>query len=177
VKTQRTYRALSRSKSFVLGAAAAAASILGVSGLQPAQAANVVLNSGNSSVTINSASSAGVQDWTINGQNQINQEWFWFSIGNQTGQTPLNDLGTPKTKKEGGDTVVLTYPSDDGIQVTLTYSLNGGQSGSHSSDLTDSISTSMPTSTWEIPPLTSLWTSQIPTRPPSSATVTRRRQL
>jgi len=137
---------LSRCKSAVLGAAAAAASVLGVSTARPALAANVLLQNGNSSVTINPNSSAGVEDWTINSQNQINQEWFWFSVGNQTGQSPLQSLGTPKVHKmdttgDGeNDTVELVYPTDDGIQITVTYSLTGGQAGSDSSDLTDSIS-------------------------------------
>lgn len=116
-----------------------AAALLGVPAARPALAANVVLNSGNSSVTIDPTSTAGVEDWTINGQNQLNQEWFWFRVGNQKGQSSLNSLGTPKVTPIGGDMAELAYGPSDGLQITVTYSLSGGQSSSKTSDLTDSI--------------------------------------
>jgi len=124
---------------------AAAAALLGVFGARPALAANVVLTDGNSSVTIDPTSTAGVQDWTLNGQNQLNQEWFWFRSGNSAGQSSLNSLGTPAvtlldTNGNGqNDTAELVYGPSNGLQITVTYSLTGGQSGSKTSDLTDSI--------------------------------------
>ena len=136
---------LCRCKSVVLGAAAAAASLLGASAARPLLAANVLLQNGNSTVTINPTSTAGVEDWTVNGQNQLNQEWFWFRPGGQKGQSSLNSLGTPKvtpmdTTGDGkDDTVEMVYGSSSSLQITVIYSLVGGQSATKTSDLSDTI--------------------------------------
>ncbi len=136
---------LCRCKKVVLGAAAAAASLLGASAARPLLAANVLLQNGNSTVTINPISTAGVEDWTINGQNQLNQEWFWFRPGSQKGQSSLNSLGTPSvdpmdTTGDGkNDTVEMVYGSSSSLQITVIYSLVGGLSTSKTSDLSDTI--------------------------------------
>jgi hypothetical protein len=135
---------LFRCKSIVLGAAAAIA-LVGVSTAQPCRAANVVLTDGNSSVTIDPTATAGVENWTVAGQNQLNQEWFWFRSGSKGGQSSLNSLGTPSvtlldTNNNGlNDVAKLIYGSSSGLQITVTYMLSGGQAGSLSSDLSDTI--------------------------------------
>ena len=135
---RRTHR-LSKCRSVILGAAAAAVTLLGVSAARPARAANILLSSGNSTVTIDPTSTAGVEDWTINGQNQLNQEWFWIRTGNETGQSSLDSLGTPSVTPIGSNMTELIYGSTTGLQITVTYALGGGLSSSKTSDLTDSI--------------------------------------
>jgi hypothetical protein len=124
---------------------AAAAILCGTTAAQTSRAANIILTNGNSSVTINPTSSAGLENWSINGQNQINQEWFWFRVGGTGGQSSLDTLGSPKislldTTGDGkDDTAMLTYGSSSGIQVTVTYSLTGGSNSSSTSDLGETI--------------------------------------
>jgi MYXO-CTERM domain-containing protein len=143
--SNRRKNRLSRCKLVVLGAATAAASLLGASAARPALAANVLLQNGNSTVTIDPTSTAGVEDWTINGQNQLNQEWFWFRPGSQKGQSSLNSLGTPTvtpldmTGDGKDDMVEMVYGSSSSLQITVTYSLVGGLSTSKTSDLDDLI--------------------------------------
>lgn len=50
----------------------------------------ITLQNNNSTVTINPGSSAGVEDWTVNGVNQLAQQWFWYAIdgGTCTRSTP-----------------------------------------------------------------------------------------
>lgn len=122
-----------------MGAAAATAALLGASAARLVLAANVLLSDGNSTVTIDPTSTAGVEDWTINGQNQLNQEWFWFRSGNQNGQSSLNSLGTPSVTPEGSDATELVYGSSSSLQITVIYSLVGGLNTSKSSDLGDTI--------------------------------------
>jgi len=141
---RRSHR-LTSWKSVILSAAAAASMLLGISAGPQARAANVVLTDGNSSVTIDPTSPAGVENWSVNGQNQLNQEWFWFRTGNKAGQSSLDSLGTPvttllDTTGDGqDDTAEFVYGPSNGIQITLTYSLTGGQNGSKTSDLTDTL--------------------------------------
>ncbi len=129
------------SKIAALGAVAVAAAIAA----PKLQAAPFVLQNGNSTVTIDPASASGVEKWTVNGQNELNQEWFWVSLGNNK-PISLDQLGTPTVKlmsdsgSGNNDIAKLTYGPSNGLQITLTYSLDGGQTGSTTSDLTDSIS-------------------------------------
>ena len=45
----------------------------------------------DSSVTIDPTSQAGVDNWTVDGVNQLYQEWFWYGIGS-SGDSPINTL-------------------------------------------------------------------------------------
>ena len=138
-KSNRHTHCLSRCRSVILGAATAAVTLLGVSAARPARAANILLSSGNSTVTIDPTSTAGVEDWTINGQNQLNQQWFWIRTGNENGQSSLNSLGTPSVTPISSSMTELIYGSTTGLQITVTYALDGGQSSSKTSDLNDSV--------------------------------------
>src|SRR5215471_15884878 len=56
----------------------------------------VNLNNGNSSASVNLGSQAGMYQWAINGQNQLNQQWFWYRVdGDPTGQHSIDTIGTP----------------------------------------------------------------------------------
>jgi hypothetical protein len=129
----------------LIGAAAAAASLLGAATWQNAKAANVVLSDGNSSVTLDPTSSAGISNWSINGQNEINKEWFWFRNGSSGGQSSIDTLGNPSvalfdTNGNGkNDTAMFTYGPTNGIQISLTLSLTGGLTGTDTSDVTENL--------------------------------------
>ena len=41
----------------------------------------VVLTNGNSTVAIKPDGPIGMSDWRIDGQNQLNQQWFWYRVG------------------------------------------------------------------------------------------------
>jgi hypothetical protein len=139
LQSNRRNQRFSRCKSVILGAAAATAALLGASASRPALAANVLLSDGNSTATIDPTSTAGVEDWTINGVNQLNQEWFWFRAGSQKGQSSLNSLGVPSITPEGNGATELVYGSSSSLQITVIYSLVGGLDTSKSSDLGDTI--------------------------------------
>jgi hypothetical protein len=132
---------LSGCKSVLLGAAAAAAALLGSSAVRPCLAEPVAidLSSGNATASIEQASSAGVEDWTINGVNQLNQEWFWYHTTGMTGQSSIDALGLPTITPIGTTGTELVYGSGTSLQITVTYSLTGGTPSSSTSDLTDSI--------------------------------------
>ena len=102
----------------------------------------VTLSDGGSSANIDLGSSAGMNNWTVNGQNQLNQQWFWYRTGNGVAQ-PINTISAAS---------VLTYAGMDGInevistyqnaQLTLTidYYLIGGGVGSGNADVAENIS-------------------------------------
>jgi hypothetical protein len=149
-RMERTGMLMKKGKSIVLAAAAAVASLLGTSALRPAHAAVITLTDKNSSITINPDSEAGVNGlnkWTVNGVNQINQEWFWYRVGSTGGQTSINNLnivGTPTVLDTTGDSqpdyTSITYADPaNTFQLTTTYSLSGGLPGSKASDVGETI--------------------------------------
>lgn len=95
--------------------------------------AQVQLTDQSSVLNIVTNSSAGTNNWTIDGQNVLDQQWFWYRVGNVGGQSSLDTLPS---------TITLLDPSDFKASytgatfvVTLTLSLDGSTPGSGSSDL------------------------------------------
>jgi hypothetical protein len=112
--------------------AAAVAWLFSLSATRPCNAANIVLTDGNSAVTIDPTSSAGVENWSINGQNQLHQEWFWIRTGSTGGQSSIDTLSAPSIAPGlPSYAATLTYGSSNGLQIITTYNLTGGQPGSN----------------------------------------------
>jgi PEP-CTERM motif len=132
-------------KRVFLAGAAAAATLLGSGMMREADASNIILENGNSQVTINPTATAGLQDWLVNGTNQLNQEWFWYRTGSSGGQSSLNSLGLTNSAEYDttgdslNDTAILTYGTSSSLQVQVVYSLVGGMTGSDNSDLGETI--------------------------------------
>ena len=144
MNTRHVHRRSQSRKSVGAGAAAIAAWLLSLSAAPPCHA-NIVLTNGNSAETIDPTGPAGVENWSINGQNQLSQEWFWVRTGSTGGQSSIDTLGAPSitlydTTGDGlNDTAILAYGPSNGLQITITYGLSGGQPGSETSDLADTI--------------------------------------
>jgi hypothetical protein len=103
------------------------------------QAATVSLTSGNSVATVDLDSSAGMNYWSVDGQNQLNQQWFWYRVGSGVAQ-PINMISTANYSISGTDFLSTTY-TDAGnrFDLTIEYTLGGGSSGSGSADIQESI--------------------------------------
>jgi hypothetical protein len=109
---------------------------------------NEIISDGNSVATVNlgaaggGTGTAGMNSWTINGQNQLAQQWFWYRVGSDSaGQHSLDSLGSPTLDFVGGNEVDATYHGT-GFDVSISYVLNGGATGGNdwSSDISESIS-------------------------------------
>jgi PEP-CTERM motif-containing protein len=109
-------------------------------------AQNETMTDGNSVATVNlggGSGALGMNSWTINGQNQLQQQWFWFRVGSGA-QSSLNSLGTPVfSGGTGYNYLDATYSSvSGGFSIDILYVLNGGATGGSdwNSDITESIS-------------------------------------
>ncbi|HVU26469.1 MAG TPA: hypothetical protein VHG71_01890, partial [Verrucomicrobiae bacterium] len=101
--------------------------------------AQYTLTSGNSSVAINaSGANSGVTSWIVNGQNQLNDQWFWYRIGSTGPEYAINTIGTPTVDLISSSILQTTYVSSQ-IQATILYSLVGGSAQSGTSDLSEQI--------------------------------------
>lgn len=106
----------------------------------PLRADIMTLTNQNSSVQINPASQAGLDNWTVNGTNIMYQQWFWIRTGTATSEIPV-DSSTLKLTAESalGGHGLLGYAAS-GYTVTMRFSLLGGSTGTDSSDLSEIIS-------------------------------------
>jgi hypothetical protein len=116
-------------RTSMLGAAA------GVLLLPSQSSALVMLSDDGSTATIDLNSAAGMNSWTVLGQNQLNQQWFWYRIGNTVAQ-PISSISAPNIAYQDANTVVAEYANAT-LSVWITYILNG--SGAGNADITELI--------------------------------------
>jgi hypothetical protein len=97
--------------------------------------AQVTLTEENSIVNIVTNSQAGMNSWTIDGKQVLDQQWFWYRVGNDpTGQHSLDTLPATYVNIDASD-VVASFTGATFI-VTANLSLVGSASGNGTSDLT-----------------------------------------
>ncbi len=101
----------------------------------------VPMSDGGSTANVDLGSAAGMNSWTVNGQNQLNQQWFWYQTDGGVAQ-PINSIGTPTVTTSSGasgiNNVTAVYQNSQ-INVSINYALTGGGVGSGNADITESI--------------------------------------
>jgi len=83
-------------------------------------------------------------DWSVDGQDQLQQQAFWFRVGNAAEQTltslPIAVQGASDTDFNGDlDTLFVRY-TGTGFRTEVRYTLDGGVAGSGVSNLSEQIS-------------------------------------
>jgi MYXO-CTERM domain-containing protein len=96
------------------------------------------VTNGNSFALINSTSQAGMFNWTVDGVNQLYQQWFWFRIGTRGGESSIDTLGAP-TVTAAGSGLLSTIYANSKLSVQVDYALHGGAAGSGSADMAETI--------------------------------------
>jgi hypothetical protein len=104
----------------------------------PAQAALVTLTDSNSTAVIDTASSAGMYSWQVDGISELYQQWFWYRIGSAGPEHSLDTLGPATVVQPLPTFATLTY-AGSGLNVVISYNLNGGTLRSGVSDLGEAI--------------------------------------
>ncbi|MGA3284987.1 MAG: PEP-CTERM sorting domain-containing protein [Verrucomicrobiota bacterium] len=96
------------------------------------------LSARDTSVQINLA--GGISDWTIDGVNQLNRQWFYYSVG--SGLVYSIDTialwSVPSTTPGNSPTLTETYANST-ISVQTKYTLQSSPSGSGMAKLLDTI--------------------------------------
>jgi hypothetical protein len=99
--------------------------------------ATLTLSSGNSTATIDPSSQAGMYNWTVNGVNQLYQQWFWYALGTGSDQS-IDTLGPPISAASLNGFGDIKY-GGTGFTIEVVYNLTGGAAGQYSSDLSETI--------------------------------------
>ena len=101
-------------------------------------ATGVVLNSGNSTVGIDPYTQAGVNQWHVDGINALSKQWFWYRVGSNPEQ-PISAIGAPVITPINAYSAKLVYTMPGLFDIQVTYTLQGGQAGSGTADLSEQI--------------------------------------
>jgi hypothetical protein len=100
-------------------------------------AAPITLTDLNSSVTIDPDSQAGAAAWSVDGVDQLYQQWFWYRIGSTGGESSIDTISAASVNVVGR--VADIGYANDLLSVEITYTLTGGTAGSGTSDLAETI--------------------------------------
>jgi len=101
------------------------------------------LSDGNSVVQIDGASQTGLFNWSVDGQNQASQQWFWYRVGSSGGESSINTIGAATAVQSDASHLSLTYTASQ-FSIQIVYSLLGGSGGSGASDLSEQVNISNP---------------------------------
>lgn len=110
-----------------------------------AEAQDITMADGGSTATINlggGTGNLGMNGWNVSGQNQLNQQWFWYSMGGGVAQTIDNISAASTATASGGDGIndLLATYANNTLTVNIEYVLTGNGVGSGSADLQEYIS-------------------------------------
>jgi hypothetical protein len=113
----------------------------------PGIAQNILMQDNGSTAVINPGTGTGLlgmNNWSMDtfAENQLNQQWFWYSINGGVAQT-IDTLGTPSVTtalNDGGtiNDVALTYNGSQ-LQVNIEYVLTGNGTGTGGADIQEYI--------------------------------------
>ena len=91
----------------------------------------------NSTASIDPNSQSGMFNWTVDGQNQLAQQWFWYRVGNNPEQA-INTISAPSITRPDAKTAYITY-NNGAFSVEVDYVLTGQSPGSGQADIRESI--------------------------------------
>ena len=114
---------LRRRASMVRWVALMAVACCGV--LSPSHAQIVTLTDNNSVAQVNVGSQAGMFNWFVQGQDQLAQQWFWYSIGNTAPQS-IDTISAPTISLYNGTRGLSVMYNNGSYSVSIDYLLSGG---------------------------------------------------
>jgi hypothetical protein len=108
------------------------------SGTVAQTSAAATLSDKNSTINLSLNSSAGMTDWIVDGTDAVNQQWFWFRIGNSGPQFDISTISAPTITTLGTKQLTALY-SNAQYGVSISYTLSGSSPGTAHSALTEAI--------------------------------------
>lgn len=91
--------------------------------------AQVLLSDNDSIAVIDPYSQRGMYEWAVDGQNQLQQQWFWYGVGSGAVRSIDTISATPSVVVTGTRELTATYLSPGSFSVSVDYLLSGGSTG------------------------------------------------
>lgn len=102
-----------------------------------AEAAILSVTDLNTSVSVNTSSQAGMFNWTVDGQAQLFQQWFWYRVGSGA-EASIDTLTAAAGTGQLGRNIAANY-TGAGFTIEVSYLVTGGTAGSGTSDVAETI--------------------------------------
>jgi hypothetical protein len=102
------------------------------------QAQIQTLADNNSTILINPNSQQGMFSWSVDGAQQLFQQWFWYRLGAVGGESSIDTISAPSILRPTANSATLGY-NNAGYNLSVVYNLSGGNAGSGASSLTEQI--------------------------------------
>jgi hypothetical protein len=141
----QTQEVVFRVKRLSLSAALVASGVLFLPGNAKAQEVYTMSNGGSTAtVNVGNTGVLGMNSWSVlGGQNQLNQQWFWYSV-NGVAQQPINAIGTASVFNFSNpaspiDNLGVVYQNAQ-LSVQIQYVLSGAGASSGNADMMEYIS-------------------------------------
>jgi hypothetical protein len=97
-----------------------------------AQIVNLIDN--NSIARIDTGNQAGMFNWSVDGRNQLFQQWFWYRVGNLNAEASIDTISPPAILTPAPNVLDTRYNNGQ-FSVRVQYTLGGGALGSGFSDI------------------------------------------
>lgn len=80
------------------------------------------LSQNDSTVLIDAGAQAGVYNWSVDGVNQLAQQWFWYRVGSSGPESSIDSISAVAATQSGVNKLSTTYANST-ISVKAAYSL------------------------------------------------------
>jgi hypothetical protein len=100
-------------------------------------AAPLTVSNANAAITVDPESVFGLSSYTLNGTEQIFEQWFWYRESSFPYEQPLNTLPL-LSESAAGNQIQVSFASST-LGVDLGYQLNGGIAGSNFASLRETV--------------------------------------
>ena len=100
------------------------------------------LSSLNATVNINAGGLAGMNNWLVDGVNQVKGQWFYYRIGDLSANQSIDAMGNLSASQGSANTLTLTYsdlPSSPDYSARVDYNLTGSAAGSGQASLGETV--------------------------------------
>ena len=100
--------------------------------------AQYTLTDGNSQAQIDPSTQLGTYSWTVDGQDQLYQQWFWYRVGTVNPESSIDTISTPTVSSTAANNLTTTY-ANNSFSIKVLYTLQGGAAGSGVADMSEQI--------------------------------------
>jgi len=108
-------------------------------GTSMAQGQIFTLSDNNATADVDVGSASGMYNWSVQGQEQLFQQWFWYRVGNSGPEAPINTISPALAVANTGTRGLSTTYSQAQFSVRVEYLLTGGLFGGTKSTIAETI--------------------------------------
>jgi hypothetical protein len=126
-----------RNRFKVAGLILASAGLLTMANATPVTSP-VTLTDGNSTALVDFTHQSGMNNWTVDGVNNLYQQWFWYRVGSAGKENSIDTLTLLSATQPDPSSLDVKYQGN-GFTVEVNYDLAGGLAGSKKADIGEAI--------------------------------------